>query len=118
MIILHIAKRKDWEDGLEKGEYSPRSLSFEGFIHCSTAEQIINIANANFKNEKGLVLLCIDSSKVKAEIHFEKGGREYYPHIYGPLNLDAVVKTCEFEPGLDGNFSLPAGVEELVRLFK
>jgi uncharacterized protein (DUF952 family) len=118
MLILHIARHEDWEQALIKGEYSPESLTFEGFIHCSTPEQIIRVANANFKNKRGLVLLCIDSSKVKADIRFETGGYEYYPHIYGALNLDAVVKTCELEPGLDGNFTLPPDVKELVKLLK
>jgi uncharacterized protein (DUF952 family) len=118
MLILHIAKHEDWENALTKGEYSPVSLSLEGFIHCSTPEQIIKIANSNFKNEKGLVLLCIDSSKVKAHIRFESSGYDYYPHIYGALNLDAVVKTIEFEPGSDGNFTLPQEVNELVKLLK
>ncbi len=118
MLILHIANREEWGKALSKGEYIPESLTFEGFVHCSTLDQIITVANANFKNKRGLVLLCIDSSKVKAEIRFETGGYEYYPHIYGALNLDAVVKTCEFEPGSDGNFSLTSDIKELAKSLK
>jgi len=61
-----------------------------------------------FKGQKGLVLLCIDSAKVKAEIRYEDiEGREKYPHIYGPLNVDSVIKVLNFEPNKNGRFKLP-----------
>lgn len=64
-----------------------------------------------FPCQKDLVLLCIETGKVKSEIRYEgteKG--EMYPHIYGPLNVDAVVKTLDFEPGKDGKFTLPRAI--------
>jgi uncharacterized protein (DUF952 family) len=69
LLILHIAKAGDWKEALVKREYETRSLKSYGFIHCSLPEQIIDIANANFRNEKGLVLLCINSSKVKQRLN-------------------------------------------------
>ena len=117
MLILHITRREDWEKALSKGEYKPKSFTIEGFVNCATPDQIIKIANANFKNKTGLILLCIDSDKVESKIRFESGGYEFYPHIYGVLNLDAVVKTCEFEPGLDGNFTLPSEIKDLIKSY-
>ena len=63
-----------------------------------------------FVSQQGLVLLCVDTDKVAAEIRYEnlEGGRELFPHIYGEINTDAVVQVAEFEPGVNGHFTLPA----------
>jgi len=118
LLILHITKADEWEEALIKGEYKTKSLLKEGFIHCSTPDQIIDIANNIFKNEKGLILLCIDTSKVKADIKFEYGGLQKYPHIYGILNLDAVIKIYPFEQDSNGNFTLPEEINELAKKLK
>lgn len=90
------------------GIYTVDSLDIEGFIHRSTPRQVIRVANALFRGRHGLVLFCIDPEKVRAEISFERAeSRERYPHIYGPLNLDAVDKFLKFEPGPDEFFELP-----------
>lgn len=118
MLILHIVKKEEWENALIKGEYSPESLLKEGFIHCSTPEQIIEVANNIYKNEKNLVLLCIDTSKVKADILFECGGSPNYPHIYGKLNLDSIIKVVPFEPDSNGYFNLPEEINEIDKKMK
>ena len=116
LLILHIAKAGDLKEALVKGKYETRSLKSDGSIHCSLPEQIIDIANANFRNEKGLVLLCIDSSKVKTEIKFECGSLQDYPHICGKLNLDTVIKTFPFEPDSNDNFTLPEKIKEIASI--
>lgn len=81
----------------------------EGFIHCSTRKQVITVANARFRGQQGLVLLLIDTDKVKPEIVYEnlEGGAQLFPHIYGKLNTDAVVEVATFKPGADDCFKLP-----------
>ena len=112
-IIFHITSRKAFTSRHEQsavGSYRPERFSLEGFIHCSTRDQVIKVADVRFRGQAGLVLLCIDPDKVKAEIRYEdsEGGQELFPHIYGDLNTDAVVEVVEFEPGVDGYFRLPA----------
>ncbi|MFQ6101804.1 MAG: DUF952 domain-containing protein [Anaerolineae bacterium] len=110
-LILHITKREQWERAESAGVYRGDTLDSEGFIHCSTPQQVIILANALFHAQKGLVLLCIASERVKAEIRYEgleEGER--FPHIYGPLNTDAVIEILEFEPGEDGKFELPGEI--------
>ncbi len=112
--ILHITKPEEWEQAKLVGMYRGDTLEFEGFIHCSTAKQVIKVANNFFHNQKGLVLLCIDSNKVKAEIRYEGvEGEELFPHVYGALNIDAVFKVVGFEAGEDGKFVLPQEVRDL-----
>ncbi|MEC4812002.1 MAG: DUF952 domain-containing protein [Scytonema sp. PMC 1069.18] len=106
-IILHITQRKQWEKANIEGVYRGDTLDSEGFIHCSTPTQVIRVANTLFHNQQGLVLLYIDSNQVQPEIRYEGvEGDEKFPHIYGALNIDAVVKVIDFEPDEDGLFSI------------
>ena len=107
--ILHIARSEDWLAAQQMGEYRNDSLTTEGFIHCSKAEQVVGVANSFFVDQHGLVLLVIDPSRLKSELGWETspGSEELFPHIHGPLNLEAVIHVLAFEPGLDGKFSLP-----------
>lgn len=112
--ILHITQQQQWEQAKLVGSYRGDTLDTQGFIHCSTPQQIITVANTFFLNQKGLVLLCIDSNKVQSEIRYEiVEGEGIFPHIYGLLNIDAVFQVVGFEPGEDGKFALPQGVMDL-----
>ncbi len=104
--LFHITRGADWQKALEQGAYQADTLASQGFIHCSTRAQVAAVANRMYRGQPGLVLLEIDSLRVQPEIRYEnlEGGAELYPHIYGPLNLEAVEKVIEFEPGPDGLF--------------
>ncbi|MBN8549155.1 MAG: DUF952 domain-containing protein [Deltaproteobacteria bacterium] len=107
-LIYHIVARKDWDAASRSGVYRGDTLETEGFIHCSKLEQVLKVANARFRGRSALVLLAIEPSKVSAEIkHEDGGGGERFPHIYGALNLEAVVSVMEFSPQGDGTFDLP-----------
>lgn len=105
-MIYHITTADAWEDAQQRGEYRAESLATQGFIHCSDGDQVIRVANAVFAGEKGLVLLEIDPDKVMAKVVYENldGGSELFPHVYGPIALQAVVGVSAFEPGPDGRF--------------
>ncbi len=113
--IFHIATSADWDRAQARGIYDADTLAAEGFIHCSTTRQVIEVANRLFRDRHDLVLLCIDRAKVSAEIRDENCEDEdtLYPHIYGALNMDAVVKAHEFLPNQDGSFDLPEALREL-----
>ena len=108
--IYHIAKRVEWERAEREGIYRTQTLASEGFIHCSRSDQVIRVANGLFRGQTGLVLLEIDTRRVRAEIRHEncEGGQEVFPHIYGALDLGAVVRVLAFEPGEDGSFAMPS----------
>ena len=105
-LIYHIASRTDWEAALATGSYRADSLASQGFIHASTQAQVLRTANRYYYGQRGLLLLSIDPSRVTAEIRYEsaEGSQERFPHIYGPLALDAVVSVQAFEPEPDGAF--------------
>ena len=112
--ILHITTAAAWEAARRAGEYRADSLQAEGFIHLSTPEQVSWVANARFRGDSRLILLVVDPAQVQAEIKWEPPSDSdrawLFPHIYGPINLDAVVRVVPFPPSPDGSFSLPVGV--------
>ena len=110
-LLLHITTRAQWDRARFAGVYRGDTLDSEGFIHCSTPEQVAAVATARFRGRDDLVLLCIDSSRVQAPVQFDTiPTGERFPHIYGPLNADAVTRTVPFPPGDDGSFELPDGL--------
>ena len=107
-MILHICPKTVWQEALELGAYKGDTLDKEGFIHCSELSQVVEVANYVFKEKDNLLLLEIDPTKVTAEIKYEDPGvGEKYPHIYGPLNIDAVIETHNFKTDDSGSFVLP-----------
>jgi uncharacterized protein (DUF952 family) len=113
-VLFHIAKIQAWEDAKQLQFYRGDTLDSEGFIHCSTLSQVVRTANKFFVGQKGLLLLWIDPEKVQAEVKYESADRDLYPHIYGPLNVDAVLKAIAFEAGTDGKFELPEELRNVV----
>jgi uncharacterized protein (DUF952 family) len=108
-IILHIAEKQIWETATKEGKYRGDTLETEGFIHCSTAWQVIRVANHLYQGRTDLVLLFIDTDKLQAPLRYEPPTpdaqtAERFPHLYGPLNIDAVVKTEPLKPDEDGVF--------------
>lgn len=120
-VIYHIATCADWERALADGEYTrstvDKTLAEEGFIHASQASQVARTANKFYRGVPGeLVLLVIDEGRLRAEVRYEdapgaggEGTAELpFPHIYGPLNADAVLEARPFAPGADGTFAFQA----------
>ena len=107
--IYHILSKADWAAAQAEGVYSPASLDLEEFIHCSTGWQVLRTANLYYAGRDDLLILCIAVDRVQADIHYEDsvGAGMDFPHIYGPLNLDAVEKVLRLEIGPSGNFILP-----------
>lgn len=112
--IVAITRRNVWEHAKKTGQYTQstinETLGKVGFIHCSFPNQTIEIANRHFSNEDDLVLLLIDEDKVNSPVKHEGAlsGREgTFPHIYGPLNVDAVYDVLPLVKDSSGKFVTP-----------
>jgi uncharacterized protein (DUF952 family) len=105
-VIYHIAALERWQSALQRGEYRPESLAIEGFIHCSLQRQVLPVADAYYRGQTGLVLLEIDSHAINDEIRYEGVG-DRFPHIYGPLNVSAVIRVASFPSQAHGGFAFP-----------
>ncbi len=111
--ILHITRREQWGEAKREGYYKGDTLGSQGFIHFSKPHQVEEVANFLFQGQKDLVLLLVDTSKVQAEIRYETVGNEVFPHLYGPLNTDAVIEVLDLVPDDAGKFQPPRGVRLL-----
>ncbi len=95
--ILHITERSLWEEARARGTYEistrGRTLQEEGFIHCSTREQLPRTAAAFFADVPDLVVLVVDPARLDVPLKYEASepGAEEFPHVYGPIPVDAVV---------------------------
>jgi len=105
-MLLHIARGDEWARAQMDGVYRTGSLQEQGYIHCSYPHQVINVANMVYRGQRGLVLLHIDPDRLDSRVVEEDGGGgELFPHVYGPINLGAVVKVERLTPGEDGSFT-------------
>jgi ribosomal-protein-serine acetyltransferase len=115
MMIYHITTKAAWSRA--GAEYRAESLAEQGFIHASTREQVERVANAVVAGQRDLVVLCLDPGRLQAELKYEPPDTsvpaehyegELFPHIYGPINTQAVVKVVPLPPTSDGRFTFPA----------
>jgi uncharacterized protein (DUF952 family) len=109
-IIYHLTPA-DYYESLDPGaDYLPAAFDRDGFIHCSADEkQMLEVANRSYKREPGdFLLLAIEEDAVRAEVRHEEATLEpdsnLYPHIYGPLNRDAIREVRPFSRTSDGTF--------------
>lgn len=117
-MIYHITTRKSLDEAQSRGYYQAPSLESEGFIHCSARHQILGVANDFYREQSDLLLLCIDENRLGAPLVWEAPAHpnpdqaeqaaddSVFPHIYGVLNLDAVIGAFDFSEARTG-FALP-----------
>lgn len=109
-LIVHIARRSDLAEAGRAGTYAPDSLAREGFIHLSRPEDVHLPANALYSGEDDLVLLWVDPARLTTELRYEPpgpGAPIEFPHLYGPLDLGAIVARTPLAPWQPGAFELP-----------
>ncbi len=108
--VYRIASRTEWADAQRSGELRPERFEEEGFVHLSKLDQILRPANLLYRGQSDLVLLVIRVDRLTADLVYEPGSHgeeENFPHLYGPLNVDAVDGTIDFPGESDGSFVLP-----------
>jgi release factor glutamine methyltransferase len=103
-LIIHLCPRKEWFLAQQSGVFQDQSLLRDGFIHCSQPDQILGVANLFYHGIADLVLLWIDPDRVTSEIRWESVDAALFPHIYGPINLEAVTSVTDLLADLDGIF--------------
>ena len=99
-VIYHLTTLPEWEEAQDKGLYTPPSFEREGFIHCCSEEQLKDVMQRHFQKHENLIKLMIDPARVTSELKYDRN-EEYnqeYPHIYGPLNIEAVTKVVFLDP--------------------
>ena len=107
--IYHIATQADWEKAIDTGQYTVASIELEGFIHASFKEQLKATAERYYRGQEQLQLLKIDTDKLSAplKVEFAPSVKQDFPHIYGALNLNAIIEKAEFSVPEEGDFDMP-----------
>jgi len=98
-LIFHVLTPSSWAEAKSRGAYRAPSLETEGFIHCSKPEQVAGVVERYYRDVPNLLVLEIDEARVTSPMKYEPatGRTEIFPHIYGPLNLDAVLRATPLE---------------------
>ncbi len=105
MRLFHIATAADWAAASATGRYTTstrgRTLAEEGFIHASRGDQWHGVRARYYADvTEPLVLLVIDPDRLTSPVLDEEvpGSTETFPHVYGPIDLDAVVQVIPLDP--------------------
>ena len=102
--IYHLTTPAAWQQTGE-GPHRAPSLETEGFIHCSNHDQLAPVANRFYADQPELLVLCIEVERLTSPLRDEdSGSNELFPHIYGPINRDAVREVRPLERGADGKW--------------
>jgi uncharacterized protein (DUF952 family) len=97
MVIYHIVLPDTWS-AFDSDIYEAESLKTEGFIHCSFEGQLDGVIERYYKEHESIVILEIDSQRLMSRMVKEPStNNEIYPHIYGPINRDAIISARERE---------------------
>jgi len=109
--IHHICRAAEWRAAQAAGRYDGSSQDqADGFIHFSTPEQVEESAARHRAGQAGLLLLTVDADRLGPALKWEPSrGGALFPHLYGPLPLDAVTAVDELPLGPDGRHVFPAG---------
>jgi uncharacterized protein (DUF952 family) len=108
--IFKICPRETWRTAEASGRFDGASVDREhGFIHFSTAKQVAETAARHFAGQEDLVLIGVDAEQLGDALRWETSrGGALFPHLYGPLSLNAVRHIWPLPLGPGGAHLFPA----------
>jgi uncharacterized protein (TIGR00299 family) protein len=111
--LVHVVERDQWTafEDADTDEYTPPTLDEQGFVHLSTPEQVVAVAETDFRDADDPLLLVVDPDRVDAEVRYEAQPGGGHAHVCGPLNADAVVDVLPVSRE-DGQYVLPEELQE------
>jgi uncharacterized protein (DUF952 family) len=111
-MIYHLSTPAEWADAQTSGDYTSssrdRTLAEEGFIHCSQADQLAGVLERYYVGAGPLLLLSVDPELLTSPWQDDEiAPGVFYPHVYGPINVAAVVAVTPLDPDPDGAYEVP-----------
>lgn len=98
----------DFEAATAAGVWDPPSRAAEGFVHASPIDQLVRVANKHYRAHTELRVVALRADRLTAELRWEPAAGGLYPHVYGPVNMDAAERVGEMHKGDDGLFGPPS----------
>ncbi len=92
-LVFKICTAGEWADAEAAGAYTGSALDEkDGFIHFSGVGTVQQTAALYFADQPDLVLVAVDPDRLTAPLKWEESrGGQLFPHLFGPLNLEAVA---------------------------
>ncbi|MBT3265872.1 DUF952 domain-containing protein [Candidatus Poribacteria bacterium] len=107
-IIYHMTTAESYAVDDAHGGYKPEYFDEEGFIHtCAEPEWVERIGARVFAADTDILLLEVETARVRAEIIVEAAKNHWFPHIFGSLNRDAVLRSSVMARDADGSPVFP-----------
>ena len=112
--IFKIVTLAEWHAAEPSGAFSGAPVDLaDGFIHLSTAAQVAETAARHFAGQDGLLLVAVDAGALGPALRYEPSrGGALFPHLYGPLPLDAVVWVRALPLGADGRHDFSEDLDQ------
>ncbi len=107
-VFFHLVPAEYYRDCDSSAPYTPANFEVEGFIHCTEGlDNLAAVGNRYYKDDLRMyVALVIERERVTSEIRYDDSS-EIYPHIYGPLNRDAITQILPLMRSAEGEFVRP-----------
>jgi uncharacterized protein (DUF952 family) len=108
-MIYHMCRADEWAAAVAPGSYRGSSQDLaDGFIHFSTAAQIVESARRHRAGQDGLLLLAVDPARLGDRLKWEPSrGGDLFPHLYGPLDPAESASVRPLPLGPDGMHVFP-----------
>ncbi|MCM8535321.1 MAG: DUF952 domain-containing protein [Lentisphaeraceae bacterium] len=105
-FIYLLSSNKEYDEAKELGFLFRESLKLEGFIHASSKDQLNRVANKYYKETVKPLVIIVEQNAVSPEVKWETAAGSLYPHIYGPLNMNAVSEVIPISLNSDGIYDI------------
>ena len=108
-MIYKICPAAAWHEAERQGVYRGSADDIrDGYIHFSTAAQVRETARKHFQGQTGLLLIAVNADALGEALRWEPSRKnELFPHLYGDLDLGAVVATMDLRTRADGSHDVP-----------
>jgi len=103
-MIYHITNLKYFLSVQSSGRYIPETYAQDGFIHCSTRDQVIRVANSYYPHQHDLILMEIDDALLRDHLVYEnlEGGKELFPHVYTYIPIETIFRIAKLSSSESG----------------
>jgi uncharacterized protein (DUF952 family) len=108
-FICLLMNPADFEQAQRTGQWDPPSRAVEGFIHASPAHELTRVANKHYRQFDEVRVVLLRHERLRSEILWEPASNGLYPHVYGPINMDAAERVVAARKGADGAYSIVLG---------
>jgi uncharacterized protein (DUF952 family) len=105
-IAYHLVPTPVWDSFSGQDFYQPEAYDQDGFIHLTLGtDPLLAVANLFYTGDtRDLKVLVLDLNRIQSPVKYQDPG-QIYPHIYGLLNIDAVIGELKIDRTASGEFT-------------